>query len=151
MDTDHGTVFYKWKNEITATCKEYYMNQTFSDVTLVSDDNQNFYAHKIILAAASPAFKELLLSNEKKETKIFLQGITGDYVEVLLKLIYIGETNISNKNQEVMNVLECFGIDWLKDLHVEDLGTEQLLQETLVKEKSEIMDEHLPDLKKGRI
>ena len=162
MKEDHGTFCYRWngyKNEMAAYCKDLYKSSTLSDVTLVSDDNKQFSAHKIVLAASSPVFETMLLFNEDFETQIFLQGVGSEFVELLLKLIYLGETEISSKNfrnQEVMDMLECFGIDWLKNLHVEDLGTEQLLQEEEKEESQMVTDvqellveEDLFDFRKG--
>ena len=40
--------------------KELMETQQYSDVTLVSDDNFTFKAHKFMLSACSPVFKNIL-------------------------------------------------------------------------------------------
>ena len=38
--------------------KDLYQEGTYTDVTLVSDDQTQFKAHKIVLSACSPVFKK---------------------------------------------------------------------------------------------
>ena len=47
----------------------------FADVTLVSDDQIQIPAHKIVLSASSPVLKKLLLDNPHPHPMIFLNGV----------------------------------------------------------------------------
>ena len=61
---------------------------SFSDVTLICDDNVKIRTHKLILSSSSPLFKEIL-GDEATLSEIFLIGIRGLEVESILKFIYI--------------------------------------------------------------
>ena len=50
--------------------------EDFSDVTLACSDNKQVKAHKVILGACSPFFKEILLRNPHQHPLIYLKGIS---------------------------------------------------------------------------
>ena len=67
-------------------------DDTFADVTLVSDDGREVRAHKVVLGACSPMIKELLT---KKDTNIIdLNGIAMEEINSILQFIYLGEVAI---------------------------------------------------------
>ena len=45
----------------------------FSDVTLASEDGQQVEAHKVILAASSPFFKNMLQKNKHPKPLIYMR------------------------------------------------------------------------------
>ena len=54
--------------------RDLYLEGKYSDVTLVSDDQTQFKAHKIVLSASSPVIKKFLMnfpSNNVIETRIY--------------------------------------------------------------------------------
>ena len=63
-----------------------------SDVTLVSDDLQQFQAHKYILGIFSPVLKNILLTNPHPNPMIYLQGIKGKDLYNILEFIYLGNS-----------------------------------------------------------
>ena len=74
--------------------KKYVSKGNFCDVTLVSDDYQQFPAHKLMLAAHSPVLETLLLncpSAESSHTVLHLRGYSGLQLQKLLQLVYHGE------------------------------------------------------------
>ena len=44
----------------------------FNDVTLVSEDGENVEAHKVILAASSPFFKDMLVKNKHNHPLLYM-------------------------------------------------------------------------------
>ena len=68
-----------------------------SDVTLVSDDQIQYQAHKHVLSVSSPVLKKILLSNPHPHPLIYLSGIKHEELESILDFIYLGETSCSNK------------------------------------------------------
>ena len=54
---------------------ELFESKRFSDVTLVTDDQTQFEAHRIILAGASKVFDQLLSVSAEKSSLIFLNGV----------------------------------------------------------------------------
>ena len=47
----------------------------FADVTLACEDGQQIEAHKVILAASSPFFKNLLKRNKHPHPLIYMRGV----------------------------------------------------------------------------
>ena len=73
-------------------------DETFADVTLVSDDGREVRAHKVVLAACSPIIKELLT---KKNTNIVdLKCIAMEDINSILQFIYLGEVAICEGRME---------------------------------------------------
>ena len=58
----------------------------FSDVTLVTEDEQLFRAHKFVLSATSPFFKSILLGHQHPDPLIFLKGVGSGALRSLLQM-----------------------------------------------------------------
>ena len=75
--------------------------QRFCDVTVVVK-GQEFRAHKLVLAAASPFFLSLLESQMKERTedliKIELQEATAHVMEEVLAYVYTGNVSLTAEN-----------------------------------------------------
>ncbi|KAJ3647096.1 hypothetical protein Zmor_024638 [Zophobas morio] len=80
-----------------------YLNQKFSDITLLVDD-QKLYAHKVILAVRSEYF-ESLLYEDPQNTKITITGVPFDALRTLLKYIYTGTITISSDVDTTLQIL----------------------------------------------
>ena len=75
--------------------------QRFCDVTVVVK-GEEFQAHKLVLAAASPFFLSLLESQMKERTedviKIELQEATAPVMEQVLAFVYMGNVSLTTEN-----------------------------------------------------
>merc|ERR1712150_391187 len=71
--------------------KDLYQEGRYSDVTLVSDDQTQFKAHKIVLRACSSVFKKIIDSNPSQHPLIYLRGIQSYEMESILQFMYLGE------------------------------------------------------------
>ena len=58
----------------TSSLSDAFTEHCFSDVTLVSDDQRPFQAHKYVLSAFSPVLKDILLNNPHPHPLIYLRG-----------------------------------------------------------------------------
>ena len=76
------------------------------DVTLVTNDNSDFKAHRNVLSAASPFFCKLLESDmkENREGIIRFEDISGSIMEDVLEFIYTGTVEITQTNAEELIV-----------------------------------------------
>ena len=83
-------------NLLLEKLQDCYRNQSLSDVTLVSDEQGEFPAHKIILTSFSPIFRSVLPDNSEHQY-VHLQGVTASVLENLLLFMYRGETFIDNE------------------------------------------------------
>ena len=72
------------------------------DITLVTNDDREFKAHRNVLSAASPFFCKLLQSDmkENREGIIRLEEISGTIMEDVLEFIYTGTVEVTQENAE---------------------------------------------------
>ena len=110
-----------------------------TDVTLVSDDKQQFRAHKVVLSACSPVFKSIIDNLPQNNSVIYLRGILHPEMESILKYIYLGEVKIYQKRMneflEIARNLE------IKTLYVVKDKTAEMVPEKTNAEKK-IEDEY---------
>jgi len=76
----------------------------FLDVTLACDDDQ-VQAHKVILSAASPLFRQLFFRNPHNHPLIYLNGTSKKNIQSLLIFIYSGETSVNQDDLETFMAL----------------------------------------------
>jgi len=69
-----------------------------TDVTLACKDGQQLEAHKVILAASSPFFLNLLGRNKHPHPLIFMRGVKSDDLVAILDFLYYGEANVYQEN-----------------------------------------------------
>ena len=70
------------------------------DVTLVCENNQQTVAHKVILSASSPFFKNILKGMTYIHSVIYMRGVKIQLLESILDFIYKGEANIEQDDVE---------------------------------------------------
>ena len=56
----------------------------FSDVTLISEDGNKIFAHKIILSSFSPLFQDILNNNSHPHPFIYMRGIKTKYLRTII-------------------------------------------------------------------
>ena len=87
----------RW-NDFQENIGSYYQNlrkeADFHDVTLVCDEEYQIGAHKIILAACSPFFNNVIKKNKHSHPMIYIRGIKAKDLEALVDFAYNGEANI---------------------------------------------------------
>ena len=78
--------------------REMMTSDDFTDVTLVTDDKKTIRAHRNILSACSPVFKNILqMENNKSHPVIYLRGIQQSEIESILQFIYLGEAKFDEE------------------------------------------------------
>ena len=73
-------------------------NDLFSDVTLVSDDEQSFLSHKVIIASSSKYFFNRLRHHQTSHPVICLDGINSEELKYILDYLYYGEIKMDLKS-----------------------------------------------------
>ena len=104
----------KWKTQLTMTLSEVFQENDSFDVTLVSDEQIAFQAHKVVLSACSPVLKTLLLNNPHAHPLIYLRGVKQQELNSILQFMYLGEATIFQ--DDFYHILET-----LKDLEMKEL------------------------------
>ena len=78
----------------------------FSDVTLISEDRQNFPVHKIILSSGSGFFHTILRElRYEAHSVIYLRGIKANLLVPMLDFLYKGSVNLANEEVETFLIL----------------------------------------------
>ena len=70
----------------------------FADVTLACEDGQQIEAHKVILAASSPFFQNLLKRNQHHHPLIYMRGLKSEDLLAIVDFLYCGEANVFQEN-----------------------------------------------------
>ena len=75
-------------------------DKDFADVTLACDDGNQVAAHKVILAASSPFFENILKRNKHSNLVILMRGMKSDDLLAIMDFLYLGEVKIYQENLE---------------------------------------------------
>ena len=87
----------KWNDfghNVSSAFNEIREEKDFFDVTLVCDDSQ-VQAHKVVIAACSPFFKQILKRNPHQHPLLYLKGVVYDNLLSVLHFMYRGEVSIA--------------------------------------------------------
>jgi len=94
----------KWndfESNISLAFREIREDKDFFDVTLAcGEGEQQISAHKVILAACSPFFRNVLRRNPHQHPLLYLKGVTYSDLQSVLSFMYHGEVNVA---QEELN------------------------------------------------
>ena len=71
-----------------------------TDVTLACEDGKQIESHKVVLAATSPFFLDLLKRNKHQHPLIYMKGIKSENLLAMVDFFYRGEANVSQENLE---------------------------------------------------
>ena len=74
--------------------------EDFYDVTLVSDDQTQIPAHKLVLSASSKFFKSILKRNPHSHPLLYLSGVNSANLNLILDYIYQGEVQVNQEHLE---------------------------------------------------
>ena len=67
-------------------------------MTLACEDGQHIEVHKVILAASSPFFQNLLKRNKHPHPLIYMRGIKYENLLAIVDFLYCGEANVFQEN-----------------------------------------------------
>ena len=89
-----------FKDNITSSFGELREDKDLTDVTLVCEDGRQVEGHKVILAASSPFFMELLKKNRHPHPLIYMRGLKSENLSAIIDFLYFGEANVLQANLE---------------------------------------------------
>jgi hypothetical protein len=88
-----------FEGNISAAFRELRDDKDFFDVTLACDDEQ-IQAHKVILSACSPFFRDILRRNPHQHPLLYMKSVKYTDLQAVLNFMYHGEVNVA---QEELN------------------------------------------------
>ena len=122
MDQKIHSLYWKsFQRDVASSLQILHTENNFSDVTLVSDDQIQIQAHKIIISACSPVLKNILVNNNHSHPIIYLRGVKNQELHSILQFIYFGEVKIAHDRINEF-------LDIAKDLELS--CEESIIQET---------------------
>nr|NP_001401048.1 broad, isoform S [Drosophila melanogaster]NP_726750.1 broad, isoform A [Drosophila melanogaster]AAF45651.2 broad, isoform A [Drosophila melanogaster]UYK33047.1 broad, isoform S [Drosophila melanogaster]CAA15628.1 EG:17A9.1 [Drosophila melanogaster] len=120
-DTQHFCL--RWNNyqsSITSAFENLRDDEAFVDVTLACE-GRSIKAHRVVLSACSPYFRELLKSTPCKHPVILLQDVNFMDLHALVEFIYHGEVNVHQKSlQSFLKTAEVLRVSGLTQQQAED-------------------------------
>ncbi|KAL1494509.1 hypothetical protein ABEB36_010095 [Hypothenemus hampei] len=126
VDTQHFCL--RWNNyqsSITSAFENLRDDEDFVDVTLACD-GKSLKAHRVVLSACSPYFRELLKSTPCKHPVIVLQDVAWTDLHALVEFIYHGEVNVHQRSlSSFLKTAEVLRVSGLTQQHGD--GREQQL------------------------
>ncbi|XP_067013323.2 zinc finger and BTB domain-containing protein 14 isoform X2 [Anabrus simplex] len=87
----------RWNNfqvNITSQFEALRDEEDFVDVTLACE-GKRLKAHKVVLSACSPYFKDLFKSNPCKHPILFMRDVEFRHLQSLVEFMYAGEVNVA--------------------------------------------------------
>ena len=114
-----------------------FTDSDFSDVTLVSADNQHVSAHRAVLSAASSFLRSVLFESCQQNTFLYMGMIDFKVLQSLVEFIYLGHCRIdSDKEGQLKSLAVQLGVD-MSDTTVDIAGSsEDNLTQDINKENS---------------
>ena len=99
MQNDKYTfTWHTYSDHLRDILKELSSDDSFADVTLVTDDKKQIKAHRNILSACSSVFKEILqIDTNNNHPVIYLRGIKHSEMDSIMQFIYLGEAKLYDK------------------------------------------------------
>merc|ERR1719347_990140 len=131
--------WFSFSDHLKLMFKDLYQQGRYADVTLVSDDQTQFKAHKIVLSACSPVFKKIIESNPSQQPLIYLRGIQSYEMESILQFMYLGEGKFCHERmREFIKVAQDLEVKEISDgVELPSEETEETIQEIFPEEETE--------------
>ena len=94
---NYNLCWNEFENCAGATIKTLWSDNVFTDVTLVSDDQKQIAAHKVIIGSCSTFFRAILNSSQSKNLFIYLKGVNYNALDSILRFMYLGQTTVAHE------------------------------------------------------
>jgi len=129
-----------FESNISVAFRELRDDKDFFDVTLACDDEQ-ISAHKVILSACSPFFRNILRRNPHQHPLLYLKGVKYTDLQSVLNFMYNGEVNVA---QEELNSFLAVA----EELRVKGLTQNQGGSQSRAKSPPVIKSHHRPPVER---
>ena len=128
----------KWndfQSNVTKSFSQLRKEEEFYDVTLVSDDQQQLSAHKVVLSTCSGYFKQVLRHNKHSHPLLCLEGINSMELNFVLDYIYQGEVQIlQDQLERFLQIAQRFNLEGLNE---KEIDGKEIIEENVPKKEFE--------------
>ena len=126
LQENFNVTWHNYTDHLREMLEEMHFDDSFADVTLVTDDKRQLKAHKNILSACSSVFKEILhINTNDNHPVIYLRGIQHSEMKSILKFIYSGESNFHEERMDEFLLVA-------KNLGIKELGNNAEVGDSVV-------------------
>ena len=120
----------------------------FADVTLACEDGKQMEAHRVILAASSPFFQNMLKRNKHSHPLIYMRGVKSEVMLAILDFLYFGETNIFQDNLDsFLAIADELHLRGLKGTNDDEMGSSERHKTTDMKKETPVQNREATVLK----
>jgi len=127
-----------FESNISSAFKELRDDKDFFDVTLACEDEQ-IQAHKVILSACSPFFRNILRRNTHQHPLLYLKGIKYSDIQSVLNFMYHGEVNVAQEElNSFLAVAEDLRVKGLTQNHSDTLKQKRETHQSLPQKATSI-------------
>ena len=133
----------KWKEFESVVSQSFSVlrrEEDFFDVTLVSNDEIQISAHKLVLSACSDFFKSILKRNSHSHPLLYLSGVDSKSLGFVLDYIYHGEVQVYQHELDIF-------LDVGQKLKIKGLESEEREEPQMQKEEYYELSSSLVDAK----
>ena len=128
-------------SNVSNAFKKLRKTENFYDVTIVSDDQQQVSAHKVVLASSSEYFKNILTSNTHSHPMLCLSGVNAGDIKNMLDFMYNGEIQIFQDDlDQFLEIAQRFHLEGLIQNKQENYTDTQEFKYEASQESANIMD-----------
>jgi len=126
-----------FESNISTAFRELRDDKDFFDVTLACDDEQ-IQAHKMILSACSPFFRNILRRNPHQHPLLYLKGVKYTDLQSVLNFMYHGEVNVAQEElNSFLAVAEDLRVKGLTQNQSDTQGSQSTNKENYPQPKTE--------------
>ena len=97
MMENYNLMWGDFTSNLSLTVKDLRNDNDFLDVSIACEDD-TMEAHKVILSAASPFFRNILKKNKHPHPFIYLNGVKAKDMKNLIDFMYNGEATVSHED-----------------------------------------------------
>jgi len=147
-EKEEGEYELRWSEHNAQIISVFYqLSQTgeFTDVTISTEDHQ-FKAHKLVLSACSPYFRQLFSATPCEHPVVFLKDVPDNHMRLLLEYMYLGSISVRQCDlEEILRTAAALEIRGLTTAQVPPLGLDETTDTDdtplIVDEKPLVVDE----------
>ena len=131
-----------FQSNILQTFKRIRKDKDFLNVTLVTEDEVQLEAHKVVLSASSPFLENILKKSPHQHPLLFLSGISSYNLNLILDYVYFGEVQVFQEHlQEFLSSAKKLKISGLSNVEGEEDFVIDSSNEEVIKMEQEIHSE----------
>ena len=141
-----GKINLNWSDFLANVSRSFsnlHGDDLFTDVTLVSDDNKQIGAHKLILSAGSEFFRNILADKSHVHPMLCLDGVNSEELNMIIRYLYVGEVSVPQTSLQnflkVAQKLKCFG---LNEKEPEEQEQRSQMNENLLRSEDSVISQH---------